>query len=944
MADFGRKKRINGNKFTTKSGKTIKVNRTLAEKSKARKEAKALRKAERMRGMPKSRVKRFFYRLHPKRVVKYWFSRDGVIMGLKITGIGIVVLFFGLMATFAYFRKDLPNLKDISGDTVGGSIRYYDKTGQTLLWEDYDAVKRNPVKDEEISQYLKDATIAIEDRDFYQHSGFNIKGISRAAWNNAFGGSTQGGSTITQQVVKLNNPDFINQKTISRKVKELILAVELERNYSKKEILNGYLNVAPYGGIEYGAQAASQTYFHKNAKDLTLAESAFLATIPKSIKYYAPYSDAFDAAAFKGRYDYVLEIMEQMGKITAEQRDEAKKVDVVATIHPREAKYNGIIAPWFVLTAKQQLENQKSEQGYKRGGWTVITTLDMDKQKIAEEEVARTMPTVMRTGFDTAAFVAEDVKTGQVVAMVGGADFFDKNRAGEINYATTPLPPGSSFKPYDYLALMEKHDNYGAGTILYDSKGALPGYPCTNSALPRNGGNCLWDFDFTYPGPVTLRYALGGSRNVPAIKAMLITGVKETIDVANSLGLSGEDGSGGKGYRCFSDEALTQEGECYASSGIGDGAYLSLDRHVHAMSTISRNGNKIPQTYILKITDSQGRVVNEWQPSNGEQVVRADSAYIVADMMADPNASYFTNKPHRYAGHSFSLKTGTTNDSKDGWLMGFSTQYSAGVWVGHHTRRVETRSFMETMTEPIWGNWMRRVHKDLQPESRQKPAGIQMLPAYVMRNKPGRLGAIVPSPSTDMFPSWYKKPTVKYEKRVIDVISNKLATDCTPDLARKEQTDSLAGSFSGDTFVGGNTGNSEEKDDVHKCDDVKPAVTLAIALKSPGVYTITATYTQGTHPLSSDSHAGTLNIKVGGEAVSGGSFNVASSGSVSVDYTATSTGSQSVTAEIVDSVLYSNSASQDYTFTKAPATPTPPSPGATLNNSNNGNGRSGRNL
>ncbi|HMT56034.1 MAG TPA: transglycosylase domain-containing protein, partial [Candidatus Saccharibacteria bacterium] len=288
------KRRVKGNKFVTRSGKTIKLNRSLSEKSKARKDAKDLRKAERLKGMPKGRVKAFLFRMHPKRLAKYWFSRDGAYMALKLTGIGFAVGFLFLAGLFAYFRKDLPDLRDISGNNIGGSIRYYDRTGETLLWEDYDQVKRVPVTSDKISDKLKMATIAIEDRDFYTHNGFNVRGISRAAWNNAFGGSTQGGSTITQQLVKLTTKGFSTDKTVTRKIKELILAVEFERSYTKEEILAAYLNSAPYGPIEYGAEIASQTYFHKSAADLSLDEAAMLASIPKSPPFYSPYGPAFD--------------------------------------------------------------------------------------------------------------------------------------------------------------------------------------------------------------------------------------------------------------------------------------------------------------------------------------------------------------------------------------------------------------------------------------------------------------------------------------------------------------------------------------------------------------------------------------------------------------------------------------------------------------------------
>ncbi len=285
---LGRKSK---NTFVTKSGQTIKVNRTIAQKLKAKKEDYAKRRASRLAGMPKNPIKRFFYRLHPKRLYKYWFSREGGIMALKVAGIGIVAGFLLMIGVFAYFRKDLPNLRDISGTNIGGSIRYYDKSGATLLWEDYDAVKRIPVKDEDINEFVEKATIAVEDKDFFKHGGFDVRGISRAAFKNVTGGgdSRQGGSTITQQLVRLTQPGISKEQTYQRKVKELILSIELERTYSKQEILTGYLNTAPYGNVQYGVEAAMRDYFQKSGKEITLDEAAFLAAIPKSPSYYSPW-------------------------------------------------------------------------------------------------------------------------------------------------------------------------------------------------------------------------------------------------------------------------------------------------------------------------------------------------------------------------------------------------------------------------------------------------------------------------------------------------------------------------------------------------------------------------------------------------------------------------------------------------------------------------------
>lgn len=896
------------NHHITKSGNKIKLNRSLTGRMQARKDARLRRKAAYLATMPRGRFQRILYRLHPKRQFKYWFSREGGIMALKVAGIGSLAAFLLLIGVFAYFRKDLPNLRDISGNNLGGSIRYYDRTGQTLLWEDYDAVKRTPVKDEDINQFLKDATVAIEDKDFFQHGGFDVRGIARAGVNNTLGkGGTQGGSTITQQLVKLTQ-NWSKDRSYTRKVKELILSVELERSYTKQEILTGYLNTAPYGDITYGAESAMQDYFNKPAKNMTLDEAAFLAAIPQSPTYYSPYGARYNKEALVGRQHYVLDLMEQQGKITAQQRDEAKKVDTVAKIQPRHPKYEGIKAPWFVLTAKEQLLASRPETA-KVGGMKVTTTLDLDKQKLAEDQVTNGLRQVKRQGGDTAAFVAEDVKTGQVVALVGGDDFSNPVY-GQNNYARLKLPPGSSFKPYDYAALIENTTNSGAGSVLYDSPGPIDGYPCTTG--PKKGGNCAVDYDFRYPGPLTLRYALGGSRNVPAMKAMLTVGVDKTIDTAKKMMMSPgtAEGEARGDYKCYQDDALTKESKCYTASSIGDGAYLKMDEHVHGFATLSRNGRNIPQTYILKIEDANNKVVEQWKPSPGVQVIRDEAAYIVDDMISDPKASYLGNKTHSYKGWKFGFKTGTTNDSKDGWMMGMSTQYAAGVWVGYHDRTKELRGFMETMTQPIVAGWMQKAHANLKPEERPKPAGIQTLPAFVVRTHVG-VGSVEPSPSTDLFPSWYKK-TNPTTKQAIDIVSNKLATDCTPPLARKDATNASANSYSSDRFNGTAGANTNEKDDVHKCEDAKPNITLTTS-GGGNAYTFTATATQGTHPLSSDKFRGKINIMVDGNVVQ--SYDVSGSpATVTYNYTPTVTGNHEVSAQVIDSVLYDSKDSKNVDF------------------------------
>jgi penicillin-binding protein 1A len=906
--------------FTTKSGNTIKLNNSLSDRIKASRDAKARRRAVALSKLPKNPWKRILYRLHPKRVAAYWFSRDGAIMALKITGVGIVVGFILLVGVFAYFRKDLPNIKNISGDSLGGSITYYDHTGQTVLWQDYDAVKRIPVQSGNISDYIKNATIAVEDKDFYKHGAFDVRGIMRAGINDAFNssGGVQGGSTITQQLVKLNE-NWTADRSVSRKIKEIILAVDLEREYSKQDILTGYLNIAPYGGVEYGIESAARDYFGTDAKNLTLAQATMLASVPKSPTFYSPYSPAFSKPALLSRQHYILDQMVDQHMITQQQADEAKKVDVVTQVRPLQPKYQGIKAPYFVLAAKKELETKYGANTVKRGGWKVTTTLDNNLQSLAEQQVQKGILQVKRQGGDTAAFAAEDVKTGQMVALVGGVDFSDPDH-GQINYAQTKLPPGSSFKPYDYVSMINDTNNTGAGSVLYDSEAPLPGYPCTikGAAPPKGKSNCLKDYDNATPGALTLRYALGGSRNIPAVKAMLTVGVNKTIETAEGLGLK-------SGYNCYGDEALTKEAPCYGSSAIGDGAYLRLDEHVNGYASLSRMGSYIPQTYILKIADSNDKVIDQWKQPTGKQIVRPDAAYIVTDIISDPNASYLPGayKAHRYKGWHFGYKTGTTNDAKDGWMMSVSTQYAAGVWVGYHNRQKELTGSMETMTEPIVRGWMQGAHDQLNmaPVTWTKPADVKILPAYVVRNHVG-LGSIEPSPSTDLFPSWYQQKAGN-ASQVLDKVSNKLATTCTPDAAKQTAGGANDNIFSADIFVGGaNRSSVTATDDVHNCSDAKPSITLTAppTCDNIGSCTFTVTVSAGAHPLSSGSFPGTVNLLVNGQKVQ--SQNVSDSPStITFTYTPSTTGAATVQAQIVDSVLYSATSDTTVNFTTA-ATPT----------------------
>ncbi|HSX18025.1 MAG TPA: transglycosylase domain-containing protein [Candidatus Saccharimonadales bacterium] len=947
-----------GKPITTRTGRVLKVNRSMGERFTHMKEAKTLRKLQRMRGLPKSRLKRLAWRMHPKRLAEYWLSRDGGIMALKITGIAVLFIFVLTLGVFAYFRKDLPDIKDISGSSLGGSISYYDRTGKVLLWQDYNAVKRVPVQTEEISKYVKEATVAVEDKDFYNHRGFDVRGITRAALNDTLHhGSTQGGSTITQQLVKLTQ-DWQQQRTFSRKVKELILAVELERTYTKDEILTGYLNAAPYGSIDYGVQVAAADYFHKSAKDLTLPEAAMLAAIPKSPSLYSPYSgEYFNRKEFLGRYNYVLDQMATQGKITKKEAADAKNVDVLAEVQPQQTKYAGIQAPYFVLAAKNEIINKWAPKGpgsNKIGGWKVITTLDMNLQHIAEDVVQKNRSNALSHGADEEALVAEDVKTGQMIALVGGTDFSNAEH-GQINYAQTNISPGSSFKPYDYAALIDNTSNAGAGSVLYDVQQPLPGYTCSNKAKPsfnggNSGGNCLWDYDFRYPGPETLRYALGGSRNVPAVKAMLSTvagnttaSVNKTISTANSMM------SAPGAYKCYNPgvdvntATKADETQCYGASAIGDGAYLHLDQHVNGLATLARMGQAIPATYILKLYDSKSstKPFYEWkQPKKGDadvkQAVRPDAAYIVNNMASDPNASYLPAgyyKWHRYNGWNNAIKTGTTANGFDGLMMSWNTQFAVGSWVGYHTRNKALSGAMEYSTTPLTRGFMTAALDSLHTSAVNwtEPSDIQHLPAYVVRTHIG-IGSVEPTPSTEIYPSWYKAKGASNQNATIDKVSGKLATNCTPTLAKQTLGGSAAPtSFSADIFYPPGAGASSASadtstsDDVHSCGDTRPSITLTVADQNcSSNCTFTAFVQAGTHPFNDSQYSqypGTVNFYVNGQLV--GSKSVSDpSDTVSLSYNPTSSGSGTVTAQVTDSVLYdSTSDPVTVNFTQAAVGP-----------------------
>jgi len=886
----------NNHKRTTRKSLSggVKVNRSIVSRSKLHKDIRARKRAEYLSTLPKNPIKRFFYRLHPKRLYKYFTSRQGLYFVLKFAGICFVLLFIIILSAFAYFRRDLPkDISDLKSCAQGASAEYYDRTGKILLWASSGNVECYPVQLNSISPNLRNAVVSVEDKNFFTEGGFSIRGTIRAALNDAEGNSTQGGSTITQQFVK--NSILTSQQTISRKVKELILAVEVNDKFSKNDILDAYLNDIPFGSVYDGVQAAAEGYFGTSASNLTLAESATLAAMIPAPSYYSPYGT--NTADLISREHYVLDQMQKQGYITQAQETAAENENVLAEVIPQDNNaYKGITAPWFVLEVQTLLEQKYGAVNVQKGGFKVITTLNVADENYAEQAIADNMYKDESDGGDNAALVSIDVATSQVIAEVGSRGF-DYPGFGQINMAVTPRSPGSSFKIYDYAALMQDTDNFGAGSIIYDLKTTF-----TNGYQPS-------DYDFLWQGAISMRYALGGSRNIPAIKAMYIVGTNKVMTMAHKMGVV-------SGTSC--------EPNCGLSSAIGDGSEIRLDEHTNGYTTLARMGVYKPLTYILQVQSPTGQTLYQWKDTAGTQVVDPQVAYIINNMLSDDKARYIRGSSNfNLPGIVTALKTGTTNNMENGWLEMYSTKIATGVWVGNHANTAMwcgVYGCEEGVTGPIMAEYMKDAHKGVAgaDDNWVKPSGVKTVCLNQITGYATTSGG-----ECDIFPSWYQpKYPGTTKTAVIDTISGKLANACTPNLAKESisgggintelpSSDPLYENFllPEEARYGASGGNiPTDYDDVHTCGPSGtwtdspdlPAITLSNPVSNGNnTWTVTANVTQGKYALK------TVNFEnSSGAVLSGGSFSITSSGAVNFTYTATTTNPITIQAQVIDSVLY----------------------------------------
>lgn len=669
--------------------------------------------------------------------------------GVRLAAAGTI--FLALM--FFYYSFKLPNPNRLLQRDVTESTKIFDRNGG-LIYEIHGEVKRTQITLDQVTDDLKNATIAIEDKDFYKHNGFSVTGLARSVLVDIFTVSkSQGGSTITQQFVK--NAVLSRDKSFIRKFKEIILSIEMEARFSKADILKFYLNEIPYGRNAYGIEAASQSYFGKSAKDLSLAESAYLAALPQAPTYYNPNGPHFDA--LEARKNTVLRLMKEQGYINEDDYNKAKDEKVTF----KEAA-NSIVAPHFSLYVQDYLASKYGEKSLEEGGLKVYTTLDPDLQKAAEEAITKNLEAYgKQRNVHNASLVALDPKTGQILAMVGSKDYFAKEEpenctpkdclfSPNVNVALTNQQPGSSFKPLAYVTAFGKDFRYSPASMLMDVVTNFGDY------TPRN-------FNLSENGPVSIRKALAGSLNIPAVKILALVGVENVVQTARDLGIT---------------NAMQ---DCGLSLVLG-GCDVKLIDHVSAYGVFATEGEKHDRTAILKVVDQTGETLEEYQDKS-KQVLDPQAAYELISIMTDNNARLFTfggsaqylTLPDR----PVAAKTGTTQDFRDGWTMGFTPSLVAGVWTGNNNNEPMKADAVMT-AGPIWKSFMLAATKGKPVEEFPVPEGIKKITVDAVSGKlPGQFTL---ETKTEVFAD-YAVPTEYDNVHVgvkIDSLTGQPATSDTP--------------------------------------------------------------------------------------------------------------------------------------------------------------------
>lgn len=636
-----------------------------------------------------------------------WYSPSGRVRLLSTLSaavfVGIIALFLLTTVVFAVFSFDLPDPNKVIR-REGLSTVISDRNGK-VLYDVYQKENRIPLELKEVPKYLQEATIAVEDKDFYRHQGFSLTGIIRSLWRIVTLQGLAGGSTLTQQLVK--NVLLSPERTIFRKIKEVILANQIEKKFTKDQILQMYLNEAPYGGAAYGVESAAKTYFGKSAKDLNLVESAILAGFPQAPSTYSPTGS--HPKAYIDRTKNVLRRMREDGYITAQQEVDAGKQLANVQFASISA---AIRAPHFVFFVKDQLVARFGEQMVESGGLRVTTTLDWDleeeAEKIVNEEINKIKPLKVGNG----AAVVLSAKTGEILSMVGSYDFFDKDY-GSFNVATSLRQPGSAGKPFIYATAFAK--GYAPATMLLDAKTSYP----TGDPDPKKKDYTPENYDNKYRGPTQLRFALGNSINTVAVKLTALTGLKEIMQNGYNAGISTWEPT---------DENIANVG---LSLALG-GREVKLLELTSAYAAFATGGLKVEPVAILKVTNSKGNKLYEYRPVTGKRVFSREVSFLVSHILSDNNARkevFGEVNSLQIPGHTVAAKTGTTDKKRDNWTIGFDPNIAVGVWVGNNDNAAMAPAITSGVTgaAPIWNQITKFALKNFPNTDFQKPDKVSAL-------------------------------------------------------------------------------------------------------------------------------------------------------------------------------------------------------------------------
>ncbi len=620
--------------------------------------------------------------------------------------IGFVVI---IVILFIWYSRDLPTPGHLSASNLSQSTKVFDRNG-ILLYDVYADQNRTYVELKDIPKTLQLATIAIEDKDFYTNEGFSIMGYVRAVRDAMFFRRVSGGSTLTQQFVK--NALLTSERSLPRKIKEFILSVEVDKKYKKNEILELYLNIVPYGGTAVGVEAASEQYFGKKVKDLNLVESAILAGMPQLPSYYSPYGE--HPKAYIARTKDVLRRMREDGYI-----GEKKEKEAVAHLNKIEFLQNSqsIKAPHFSFYVRKLLVDEFGENVVQQGGLQVTTTLDYKLQEKAEEIVNQEVENARSLKVGNGASIVVNPKNGEILAMVGSKDFFatesattSKNQKmsfdGQFNVITQALrQPGSSIKPVMYATALER--GYTAASLIMDTK----------TIFPNQGGKDYepHNYDGKYHGPVQMRFALGSSLNIPAVKMLALIGVKDMLATANNMGIN---------TLAPTDENIKNFG---LSITLGGGDVHPIEM-ASAFSAFANDGYKVEPVAILKISDSKGKVMFEKKDGTQKRVISSEVAFIISHILSDNNARLITFGPNSYLnipGRTVAVKTGTTDDKRDNWTIGWTSSVLVLAWVGNNDNSpMGNVASGVTGAAPIWRRILLEALKGKQNEDFTKPDNV----------------------------------------------------------------------------------------------------------------------------------------------------------------------------------------------------------------------------